>query len=64
MITADERNLYRDDVPIAGVITHPEYRRALYYHDIGLLRLVRRVKWVVYRFTRIAVTCLNGVLQV
>lgn len=44
MITSDERNVFREDVPIAEVIAHPEYQRALYYNDIGLLRLSRRVQ--------------------
>lgn len=45
MITADERNLYREDVLIAEVIVHPDYQRSLYYNDIGLLRLDRGVKF-------------------
>lgn len=44
VITSEERNVFREDVPIAQVIVHPEYKRAFYYNDIGLLRLARRVK--------------------
>lgn len=46
VITAEKRSVFKD-VLIAEVIVHPEYQRALYYNDIGLLRLAGRVKWVI-----------------
>lgn len=44
VISSEDENIFREDVPIAKVIPHPEYKRSLYYHDIGLLRLTRKVR--------------------
>lgn len=44
VITNDHRNLIRQDLAIAQVLTHPQYKRSLYYNDIGLLRLATKVR--------------------
>ncbi|XP_067618713.1 serine protease snake isoform X2 [Eurosta solidaginis] len=39
----NENSTYTQDIGIALIILHPDYRTSTYYHDIGLMKLSRQV---------------------